>query len=83
VATEFPALNHPARAVAARHKTELHRRLTVLAKQLGVRKSAQLADQLVLLIDGAYVNGQLLGRKGPANSLLSAALALISSSHSG
>jgi len=32
----------------------------------------------VLLIDGAYVNGHLLGNKGPADSLLPAALALIS-----
>jgi AcrR family transcriptional regulator len=83
VATEFPASSHPARAVSTRHKTELRRRLTVLAKRLGVRKPAALADQLVLLIDGAYVNAQLFGRKGPATSLLSASLALIGSSTSG
>jgi AcrR family transcriptional regulator len=78
VATEFPAPDHPARAVAARHKAELRRRLSALAAQMGVPKANALADQLVLLIDGAYVNGQLLGKKGPARSLVAAALAVIS-----
>jgi AcrR family transcriptional regulator len=78
VATEFPAPDHPARAVAARHKAELRRRLGALARQMGVRKADALADQLVLLVDGAYVNGQLLGKKGPAHSLVPAALAVIS-----
>jgi AcrR family transcriptional regulator len=78
VATEFPAPAHPAREVAARHKTELRRRLGALARQMGVRKADALADQLVLLVDGAYVNGHLLGKKGPAHSLVPAALAVIS-----
>ncbi|MDP3798682.1 MAG: TetR/AcrR family transcriptional regulator [Polaromonas sp.] len=77
VATEFPAPTHPARAVATRHKIELHRRLGVLAKKVGTRKPDQLADQLVLLIDGAYMNGQLLGKKGPMHSLVAAGLSLI------
>jgi AcrR family transcriptional regulator len=77
VATEFPAPAHPARAVATRHKTELHRRLGVLARKMGVSKPDALADHLVLLIDGAYMNGQLLGKKGPVHSLEAAGLALI------
>lgn len=77
VATEFPASSHPARAVAMRNKTELLRRLGVLAKKMGVRKPDELAHQLVLLIDGAYMNGPLLGKKGPVNSLVSAGLALM------
>ena len=77
VATEFPAPAHPARAVAARNKIELHRRLSLLVKRMGVSKPGSLADQLVLLIDGAYVNGQLLGKKGPVHSLEAAGRALI------
>lgn len=76
VATEFPAPTHPARAVATRNKIELHRRLSVLAKKMGASKPSQLADQLVLLIDGAYVNGQLLGKKGSVHSLVTTGLAL-------
>lgn len=77
VATEFPAPAHPARAVAARNKAELHRRLDVLAKKMGIRKHGLLADQLVLLIDGAYMNSQLSEKKGPAHPLVVGGLALI------
>lgn len=77
VATEFPAPTHPARTVAMRNKTELLHRLGMLAKKMGVRKPDELAAQLVLLIDGAYMNGPLLGKKGPVNSLVAAGNALI------
>jgi AcrR family transcriptional regulator len=77
VATEFPAPDHPARAVALRNKTELLRRLAQLAKRMKLRKPEALAEQLLLLIDGAYVDGQLFGKAGPARSLVAAAKALI------
>ncbi|NML96397.1 TetR/AcrR family transcriptional regulator [Paraburkholderia sp. RP-4-7] len=76
VATEFPAPDHPARAVALRHKAELRRRLGTLARQIGVARPDNLANQIALLIDGAYVCGQLA--KEAAQPLLPAALALIS-----
>ena len=76
VATEFPSPSHPARAVAKRNKLELHRRLGVLAKKMGTRAPEELADQLVLLIDGAYMDGPLLGKKGPVHALVAAGLAL-------
>jgi hypothetical protein len=77
VATEFPAPAHPARAIAMRNKTKLLRRLAVLAKKMGIRKPDDLAGQLVLLIAGAYMNGPLLGKKGPVNSLVTAGQALM------
>jgi AcrR family transcriptional regulator len=80
VATEFPTPDHPARAVAARHKNELRRRLFALTKRIGIHNPAELADELVLVIDGAYVNGQLIRQKGPARSLIAASLALVSAS---
>jgi AcrR family transcriptional regulator len=80
VATEFPAPDHPARAVAVRHKCELRRHLLALVKRIGTREPAELTNQLLLVIDGAYVNGQLIRQKGPAQSLVSATLALVSSS---
>jgi hypothetical protein len=76
-ATEFPAADHPARQVALRHKEELRRRLGALTQRLGVNGSDELADQLVLLIDGAYVNGQLRGKRGPVQVLPNAAAVLI------
>lgn len=77
VATEFPAADHPARVVALRHKVELRRRLGTLAKQIGVARPDNLANQIALLIDGAYVYGQLANKEA-AHPLLPAALALIS-----
>lgn len=76
VATEFPASDHPARVVAVRHKVELRRRLSALASRIGVARADDLASQIALLIDGAYVYGQLA--KKAAYPLLPAALALIS-----
>ncbi|HTA37495.1 MAG TPA: TetR/AcrR family transcriptional regulator [Candidatus Acidoferrales bacterium] len=77
VATEFPSSDHPARVVALRNKNDLRRRLSLLAKRMKVRKHEALADQLLLLIDGAYVDGQLFGKTGPARSFLAAARALV------
>jgi AcrR family transcriptional regulator len=74
-ATEFPSANHPARLIAIRHKAELRRRVGKLTRRLGAPDT--LADQLVLLIDGAYVNGQLTGKKGVAGALPEAAAALV------
>jgi AcrR family transcriptional regulator len=77
VATEFPPSGHPGRVVAARHKRELRRRVAELVTEIGVSDPGSLTDQLVLLIDGAYVNGQLLGTQGPAHALAAAARASI------
>ena len=77
VATEFPSPEHPARVVALRNKSDLRRRLALLAKRMKLRKHESLADQLLLLVDGAYVDGQLFGKTGPARSFLAAAGALV------
>ncbi len=76
-ATEFPEPAHPARQVAERHKHELRRRLLDLARALDARRPAQLADQLVLLFEGAYSSAQTFGAGGPAGAVAEAAEALI------
>ena len=76
-ATEFPSADHPARQIALRHKAELRRRLHALTQRMSVKDPDALADQLVLLIDGAYVNGQLRGKRGPVQALATAAAVLI------
>jgi AcrR family transcriptional regulator len=80
VANEFPERDHPARVAATKNKPELHRRLRVLAERIDAADPPGLADQLVLLVDGAYANAALFGRRGPARSLLPAALAIINAS---
>lgn len=77
VATEFPEADHPARQVALAHKQELARRVGELTRRMQVPRSRVLAEQLVLLIDGAYVNGQLFGKRGPVPAFAEAARALV------
>jgi AcrR family transcriptional regulator len=74
---EFPEAAHPGRVVCRAHKAELRRRLLALVEQLGVCQPESLADQLVLLIDGAFASCQVLGKSGPARLLEDAAAALI------
>jgi AcrR family transcriptional regulator len=83
VAAEFPATDHPAHAVAVAHKTELRRRLVSITTALGVPDPQTLADQLALVIDGAFVSGQVLGRSGPAPSLPSTVAALVAAAGTG
>ncbi|HET7594367.1 MAG TPA: TetR family transcriptional regulator, partial [Stellaceae bacterium] len=76
-ATEFPEADHPARKIAEANKRELRRRLHVLAEAAGARRPAALADQLVLLFEGAYTSAQTFGSDGPAKSVAAAADALV------
>jgi AcrR family transcriptional regulator len=75
--TEFPEPGHPARAVILAHKRAVGERLRALAAAAGARDPDLLAQQLQLLIDGAYSIGQSLGPKGPAKTVASAGRALI------
>jgi AcrR family transcriptional regulator len=76
-ATEFPDAAHPGRAVALANKRELRTRLRRLAEAIGARDPDLLADQLWLLLDGAYASGQMHGVSGPGMALPAAAEALI------
>jgi AcrR family transcriptional regulator len=69
VAAEFAEADHPARKVAATHKEEMHRRLAEIGRKLKVRRPGQLASQLSLLINGAFVSSQII-KPQEAKSLL-------------
>jgi AcrR family transcriptional regulator len=76
-ATEFPDPDHPGRAVALANKRQLRARFRALAAAAGARDADRLADQLQLLMDGAYATGPLLGGAESASALVAAADALI------
>jgi AcrR family transcriptional regulator len=78
--TEFPEPDHPARAVILAHKRAVRERLRALAAAARARDPDLLAQQLQLLIDGAYAIGQSLGPSGPAKTVASAGRALIAAS---
>jgi AcrR family transcriptional regulator len=75
---EFPERSHPGHAVAESNKREMRRRFAELAATLDVPRPEELADALLLLVEGAYAISQTLGgRKGPANAIVWAADALV------
>jgi AcrR family transcriptional regulator len=76
VAAEFPDPSHPARAVATAHKNELRRRLKHIAERLHARRPDELASQLALLINGAFVSSQIFSADEATPVLLAASRAL-------
>lgn len=77
VATEYPETDYPGHQVAVEHKQSVRIRFRQLAKQAGARNPEILADQLFLLMDGAYMASRMFGTKNPASHLASAAKTLI------
>lgn len=77
-AVEYPDDAHPARRVSEDHKQKLRLRLAELAADMGADDPAQLGDSLMLLIEGAFVTGQIFhAGGGPARALADAATRLI------
>ncbi len=77
VVAEFPDPAHPARRIATNHKNELRHRLTTLTTRLNVGDPSAVADQLWLLIDGAFTNYDLLSHGDPGVLLAAAAKAIL------
>lgn len=71
VAAEFPDADHPARKVALAHKQQLRSRLKDIAVRLGAKRPDELAGQLSLLINGAFVSSSIFFA-GEATLLLKA-----------
>ena len=76
-AIEYPERNHPARKAAMENKRKFRARLRNLAEAMGARNGSALADALLLLIEGAYMSGQLFTQGGPARVIVEAADMLI------
>jgi len=77
VAAEFPDEDHPARIVARIHKQELRRRLRGIAERLRVDRPDELAAQLAVVINGAFVSSQILADDDAPAILLAMTRALI------
>jgi AcrR family transcriptional regulator len=79
VATEYPEEDYPGHQIAIEHKQSVRARFRQLASEAGARKPNVLADQLFLLMDGAYMASRMFGAKNPAAHLVEAAQTLIDS----
>lgn len=75
-AIELHEAEHPAQVVSVNYKKELHRRLTELCRAAGARDD-DLADALMLLMEGAYISRVTLGVAGPVRAVSRSARALI------
>lgn len=77
---EFPDEDHPAHQVAVRHVKNLRTQLRSLAKRAGARDPRALADRIMLIVDGLYINGAMLGPKGAATAATALAEELVNAS---
>ncbi|MEO5688160.1 MAG: helix-turn-helix domain-containing protein [Burkholderiaceae bacterium] len=77
VAAEFAEADHPARSVSRQHMQALRKRLTDLARQLGAARPAELAAQLGVLVNGAFVSSSMLAPDEATRVLLGSARALL------
>jgi sulfur relay (sulfurtransferase) complex TusBCD TusD component (DsrE family) len=59
------------------HKRSVRKRFRQLAREAGTRKPDHLADQLFLLMDGAYMAARMFGPENPATHVAEAARVLI------
>jgi hypothetical protein len=77
-AAEFPDAGHPGHAVARAYKQAVRRRLRELARRAGADDPGELADELLLVMDGAFAAARMFGRpRSPARSTARAATALV------
>ena len=76
-ASEFPDRSHPGHAVALAHKQAVRARLRELADEAGARQPDELADGLLLLMDGAFASARMFGPDNPSRRVGSAARTLI------
>ncbi|WP_162005784.1 TetR family transcriptional regulator C-terminal domain-containing protein [Dictyobacter vulcani] len=76
-ATEFPEETHPGHHLALEHKQAVRARFQALAAQAGAQYPEILADQLMLLMDGAHLQSRMFGPTNPVVYVAQVAVALI------
>ncbi|WP_199613783.1 TetR/AcrR family transcriptional regulator [Paenibacillus alkalitolerans] len=74
---EINETDHPAHRCVVEHERKVLSRLTQLSRQAGARDPEQLADQLLLVINGALTSAPIFGTTGPAGQLKTIAAHLI------
>jgi AcrR family transcriptional regulator len=76
-AIELAERGHPARRIIESHKRRSRERLAALCHDAGYEKPERLADEIFLLVEGARVCLQSVGRAGPGARLNALAQALL------
>jgi AcrR family transcriptional regulator len=83
VAAEFAEQDHPARQASQRHMQALRSRLQNITKQLSIPRPKQLAAQLAVLVNGAFVSSGLLSAEEATGVLRGALKALLAGARAG
>jgi AcrR family transcriptional regulator len=78
-AVELAEPRHPARRVIEAHKRRQREQLEALVREAGYVRPDRVADELFLLVEGARVCLQSVGREGPGSRLYALAEALLAS----
>ena len=76
-AVELSERKHPARRIIEEHKRRGRERLVALCREAGYERPESLADEIFLLVEGARVSLQSVGREGPGARLYALAKALL------
>ncbi|MCC3290055.1 TetR/AcrR family transcriptional regulator [Arthrobacter sp. zg-Y1110] len=76
-AAEYPDPGHPVRVVVSEHRAWLHALVSERLEQLGAADAGQLADQLLMLRDGAMVHGYVADGTAVEPALITAGKALV------
>jgi AcrR family transcriptional regulator len=76
-AVEFPDKHHPARRVIQEYKTAHRHQLLRLCTEAKLADPEMLADELFLLVEGAMVTAQSIGREGLAERFMRMGEAMI------
>ncbi|QLE70932.1 TetR/AcrR family transcriptional regulator [Streptomyces rectiverticillatus] len=63
---EFPDPDHPAHRVSLEHFKEVREQLRELARRTSAANPERLGDRIMLIIDGLYVSGSVLGPSSAA-----------------
>ncbi len=80
-ATEIADPDHPARAVALSHKKGVQEHLASLAAQAGLHEPETLAEELLLLLEGATVTASMRKSLEPLDTARATAQSLVGRSH--
>lgn len=76
-AVELAERGHPARRIIEAHKRQQRERLVRLCRDAGYARPQRLADEIFLLLEGARMSLQSVGRRGPGAQLFAMASELL------
>jgi len=76
-AVEIPEPGHPGRAVLESCKADMRAMIVAITRRLDIARPEELADGLVLVIEGGMAAHHIFGSQGPCGAMVAASDALI------